>query len=87
MLFWTRNKDKNKTKRRLQPYLSDLTSLETAMEDLLRDHPVAGSMDDLFGYINLYAGRSLTQAEYDYCKKLIERRVHRGMDRYDNERL
>ena len=90
MRFFKKKSDsapKDHLKRELQPYLKALSQLEDSMDRLLREHPVAATLDDFFDYIHVYSGRSLSPAEYDYCKDIIKRRVYKGMGRYDDERL
>jgi hypothetical protein len=61
--------------------------LDNAMEQLLRNHMVADSLDELYTYISLYAGGNISKEDYEYCKYVLKEKALKGMRRYDNERL
>jgi hypothetical protein len=63
-----------------------LRELETAMNQLLREHPTAQRVEDLFLYITNYI-RCDNDLENEYCKAYIRRRVHAGYQKhYDDNR-
>jgi hypothetical protein len=61
--------------------------LDKAMEQLLKKHMVADSLDELYTYISLYVGCNTSKEDYDYCKHVLKEKALKGMSRYDDERL
>lgn len=61
--------------------------LDKAMEQLLKKHMVADSLDELYTYISLYAGGNISKEDYDYCKHVLKEKTLKGMRRYDDERF
>ena len=79
MNWFKARSDERKRKRRSR-------ELETAMNQLLREHPTAQRIEDLFLYITNYINCA-NDLENEYCKIYIRRRVNAGYQRnYDDNR-
>lgn len=96
--WWQAQRAKREARIALQHQLDELGSqahsralrdeeLDKAMEQLLKNHMVADSLDELYTYIALYVGGSASKEDYEYCKRVLKGKVLKGMRRYDDERL
>jgi predicted Holliday junction resolvase-like endonuclease len=56
--------------------------LEIAMNRLILENSTASSIEDLYLYINHFAGR-LAPQEYKYCKDYLFRKASSSFDRYN----